>query len=69
MAGDPGRTRSICSQSSDSPGGSLGAQAPSLTQRVPTLSLDTNRTPVDLGKWSSVSTELGTRGSGCASLT
>ena len=40
MVGTQGGNRSLYGQGSGFPGGSLGAQAPSLAQRVPMLSLD-----------------------------
>ena len=50
------------------PGGSLGAQAPSLAWGVPMLSLDPRRTPVSLHKRPSASMGLRALGPGCEQL-
>ena len=66
---EPGEaTGATGARAGDYPGGSLGAQAPSLAGGVPTPSLDPRRTPASRDKQPSASMGLGHQGPGCEQL-
>ena len=66
---EPGEaTGATGARAGDYPGGSLGAQAPSLAGGVPTPSLDPRRTPASRDKQPYASMGLGHQGPGCEQL-
>ena len=66
---EPGEaTGATGARAGDFPGGSLGAQAPSLAQGVPTSSLDPRRTPASRDRRPPASMGRGHMGPGCEQL-
>ena len=68
MAGAWEATGATWARDGDFPGGSLGAQAPSLAWGVPMSSLDPRRKPASRDKRPSASMGLGHMGPGCKQL-